>query len=120
MAPLLCFASVDSSDEEEDPELQLLESGKHDIICLESKTVAGGQGPMRSRKHHHMFPYHEEKMLQEAFKNDCISRSQSGKWHKAFKEGREKVAYEPRSGRPTTAQTEENVDRVREVLRSKL
>ncbi|GFV49703.1 protein GVQW3 [Trichonephila clavipes] len=57
-------------------------------------------------------------MLQEAFKDDCISRSQSGKWHKAFKEGREEVADKPRSGRPTTARTEENVDRVREVLRT--
>ncbi|XP_011699262.1 PREDICTED: putative uncharacterized protein FLJ37770, partial [Wasmannia auropunctata] len=57
-------------------------------------------------------------MLQEAFKDDCISRSQSGKWHKAFKEGREEIADEPRSGRPTTARTNENVDRVRKVLRS--
>ncbi|UYV61806.1 hypothetical protein LAZ67_1006676 [Cordylochernes scorpioides] len=55
-------------------------------------------------------------MLQKAFKDDCISRSQSGKWHKAFKEGREEVADKPRSGRPTTARTEENVDRVLEVL----
>ncbi|GFW13996.1 hypothetical protein TNCV_4701311 [Trichonephila clavipes] len=36
-------------------------------------------------------------MLQEAFKDDCISRSQSGKWYKAFKEGREEVTDEPRS-----------------------
>ncbi|GFU05144.1 protein GVQW3 [Trichonephila clavipes] len=57
-------------------------------------------------------------MLQEAFKDDCISRSQSWKWHKAFKKGREEVADEPRSGRPTIARTEENVDRVREVLRT--
>ncbi|GFW95483.1 protein GVQW3 [Trichonephila clavipes] len=57
-------------------------------------------------------------MLQEAFKADCISRSQSGKWHKAFKEGQEEVADEPRSGRPTTARTEENVDRVRGILRT--
>ncbi|KAG5310861.1 MOS1T transposase, partial [Acromyrmex insinuator] len=57
-------------------------------------------------------------MLQEAFKDDCISRSQSGRWHKAFKEGREEVADEPRSGRPTTARTDENVNRVCEVLRS--
>ncbi|UYV64611.1 hypothetical protein LAZ67_3001306, partial [Cordylochernes scorpioides] len=55
-------------------------------------------------------------MLQKPFKDDCISRSQSGKWHKAFKEGREEVADEPRSGRPTTARTDENVDRVLEVL----
>ncbi|UYV74190.1 hypothetical protein LAZ67_11002371 [Cordylochernes scorpioides] len=57
-------------------------------------------------------------MLQKAFKNDCISRSQSGKWHKAFKEGLEEVADEPRSGCPTTARTDENVDRVLEVLRT--
>ncbi|UYV66373.1 hypothetical protein LAZ67_4001480 [Cordylochernes scorpioides] len=57
-------------------------------------------------------------MLQKAFKDDCISRSQCGKWHKAFKEGREEVADEPRSGRPTTARTDENVDRVLEVLRT--
>ncbi|UYV84494.1 hypothetical protein LAZ67_X002369 [Cordylochernes scorpioides] len=37
---------------------------------------------------------------------------------KAFKEGREEVADEPRSGRPTTARTDENVDRVLEVLRT--
>ncbi|EGI60235.1 FLJ37770-like protein, partial [Acromyrmex echinatior] len=38
--------------------------------------------------------------------------------HKAFKEGREEVADEPRSGRPTTARTDENMNRVCEVLRS--
>ncbi|GFX59504.1 protein GVQW3 [Trichonephila clavipes] len=57
-------------------------------------------------------------ILQEAFIVDCISRSRSGKWHKAFKEGQEEVADEPRSGRPTTDRTEENVDRVREILRT--
>ncbi|UYV83548.1 hypothetical protein LAZ67_23001439, partial [Cordylochernes scorpioides] len=36
----------------------------------------------------------------------------------AFKEGRKEVADEPRSGRPTTARTDENVDRVLEVLRT--
>ncbi|KAJ8962093.1 hypothetical protein NQ318_018047 [Aromia moschata] len=44
-------------------------------------------------------------MLQEAFKDDCISRSQSGRWHKAFKEGQEEVVNEPRSGRSTTTRT---------------
>ncbi|EGI62895.1 FLJ37770-like protein, partial [Acromyrmex echinatior] len=52
-------------------------------------------------------------MLQEAFK-DCISRSQFGRWHKAFKEGREEVA----DGPPTTARTDENVNRMCEVLPS--
>ncbi|UYV68491.1 MAN2B1 [Cordylochernes scorpioides] len=44
--------------------------------------------------------------------------AKSGKWHKAFKEGREEVADEPRSGRQTTARIDENVDRVLEVLRT--
>lgn len=57
-------------------------------------------------------------MLQEAFRDNCISKSQSGRWHKAFKEGREEVVDEPRSGRPTTARTDENVTRVRQVLRT--
>ena len=57
-------------------------------------------------------------MLQKAFKEECISKSQCGRWHKAFKEGREEVTDEPRSGRPTTARTDENVQRVREVLSS--
>ncbi|UYV79288.1 hypothetical protein LAZ67_17001917 [Cordylochernes scorpioides] len=70
----------------------------------------------------HPYPWirNPYRMLQKAFKDDCISRSQSGKWHKAFKEGREEVADEPRSGRPTTARTDENVDRVLEVLRTDL
>ncbi|XP_066602558.1 protein GVQW3-like [Prorops nasuta] len=58
------------------------------------------------------------KMLQEAFKEDCILRSQSGRWHQAFKDGREVIADEPHSGRPTTDKTDENVNRVCEVLRS--
>lgn len=57
-------------------------------------------------------------MLQEAFWDDCISSSQSGRWHKAFKEGWEETADEPCSGRPTTARTDENVNHVREFLRS--
>lgn len=58
------------------------------------------------------------RMLQEAFTDGCMSRSQCGRWHKAFKEGREEIADEPRPGRPTTARTDENVNRVRDVLRS--
>lgn len=50
-------------------------------------------------------------MLQEAFEDDFISRSRSGRWHKAFKEGQE-IADKPRFGRPTTARIDENVNRV--------
>ncbi|XP_033229673.1 protein GVQW3-like [Belonocnema kinseyi] len=55
-------------------------------------------------------------MLREAFKDDCISRSQSGRWYKAFSVGRTKVVDEQRSGRPTTARTDANVERVQKLL----
>jgi len=49
---------IDSSSDEDGEELQLIESGKHDIVCLQEKS---GTGVMRSRRHHPMYPYHEEK-----------------------------------------------------------
>ncbi|XP_042896061.1 protein GVQW3 [Parasteatoda tepidariorum] len=57
-------------------------------------------------------------MLQDDFKEECISGSQCGRWHKASKEGREMVTDEPCSGRPTTARPDENDQHVREVLKS--
>lgn len=52
---------VESSSDSEDEEG--LEAGKHDIIVLHEK--AGNQSMFRSRKHHPMFPYHEEKVKDE-------------------------------------------------------
>jgi hypothetical protein len=39
-------------------------------------------------------------------------------WHKRFKEGREDVKEDERSGRPETHWTEENVENVRKLVRS--
>ena len=39
------------------------------------------------------------------------------KWVKRFSEGRESVTDEERSGRPTTNRTEENIAKVRQILR---
>ena len=55
-------------------------------------------------------------MLKEAFGDACMSYSQAKKWHKAFKEGREAITDEARSGRPTTSRTDEHLTRVRELL----
>lgn len=55
-------------------------------------------------------------MLQKAFNDNYLSITQVGRWHKVFKEGRENVADEPRSGHPKTAKTDDNVKRVRKVL----
>ncbi|UYV62113.1 hypothetical protein LAZ67_1007843 [Cordylochernes scorpioides] len=51
-----------------------------------------------------------------AFKDDCLSYSQAKKWHKSFKEGREEVADEARSGRPLTSRKDANVTRAHDLL----
>lgn len=50
-------------------------------------------------------------------KEDCISKPQSRRWHKAFRESWEEIVDEPRSGRPITARNDKNVSWVRKVLR---
>lgn len=39
-------------------------------------------------------------------------------WFEAFSEGRGSTEDEPRSGRPSSSRTDENVDRIRDVVRS--
>jgi hypothetical protein len=38
------------------------------------------------------------------------------RWHKAFKEGRENVEDDPRSGRPISSTNDQNVEVVRDNL----
>ena len=58
------------------------------------------------------------KLLQEVYGNDTMSRTCFFERHGRFKEGREVVENDHRSGRPSTSRTNENVDRVRQKVRS--
>ena len=53
--------------------------------------------------------------LTEAYGDATLSRTMGFKWHKAFKEGRENVEDDPRSGRPISS-TNQNVEVVRAVM----
>lgn len=53
-------------------------------------------------------------VLEEA----CPSRSSIGSWYAEFRRTRQSVEDEPRTGRPPTAVTEENVNAVRELIES--
>ena len=46
-----------------------------------------------------------------------MSRSRIFEWHKRFKEGREDVEDDSRSGRPSTSRTADNVERVKQMVR---
>ena len=56
--------------------------------------------------------------LKQAYGEHALSRSQVFKWFKAFSEGRESIKDEPRSGRPLTSKTDNNVEIVGALLRS--
>ena len=57
-------------------------------------------------------------MIEKAYRKDALSKAQVLRWHKTFKEGREEVEDKQRSGRPSTAHTSDNVDKVKAILNS--
>ena len=57
-------------------------------------------------------------LLQEVYEDATMSRTRIFEWHKRFREGREDVEDDPKSGRPKTSRTNENVKHVREKVRS--
>ena len=56
--------------------------------------------------------------LQRAYGGHPLSRTQVFKWHKSFLEDRELVEDELRAGRFSTSKTDNNMERVRSVVRS--
>ena len=58
------------------------------------------------------------KLLQEVYGDDTMSRTRLFEWHRRFKDGREEMEDDRRSGRPSTSRTDENVERVRQKVRS--
>ena len=58
------------------------------------------------------------KLLQEVDVDATMSRTRNLELHKRFKDAREDVEDDPRSGRSTTSRTNENVEGVREKVRN--
>jgi len=56
--------------------------------------------------------------LQRDYGKHSLSMAQGFRWHKSFLEGLEQVDEEPRAGRPSTSKTDDNVERVRSLVRS--
>ena len=57
-------------------------------------------------------------LLTVAYGECAMKKSSVFGWHRRFKEGRENVQDDPRSGQPKMQRTDANVDRVRKLVRS--
>ena len=55
-------------------------------------------------------------LLTEVYGDQCLSHTQVFEWFKKFKEGRDYVGDDPKSGRPSTAKTQENVEKVARIF----
>jgi hypothetical protein len=56
-------------------------------------------------------------LLTEAYSEDCMSWAHVFEWHKRFLEGRESLKDDDRPGHPRTAVTDDNVEKVQDVIR---
>jgi len=57
-------------------------------------------------------------LLQQAYGEDEMDRTQVFDWFRRFKEGRSSVESEPRSGRQSTSRNEEIIAKVRTIVRN--
>ncbi|XP_071649994.1 protein GVQW3-like [Temnothorax longispinosus] len=55
-------------------------------------------------------------MLKKCFGNDTLEKTVVYQWHERFRSGRKSVKDDKRSGRPSTSKTDENVDKVKEIV----
>lgn len=54
-------------------------------------------------------------LLRQAYGAAAMKKTSVFEWHKRFKEGRDDVKDDERSGRPRTRRTDENVEKVRKL-----
>jgi len=56
-------------------------------------------------------------MLQQAYGEDCLSRTQCHEWHQRLKSGRTSTEEDPKSGRPSTSMDDDHVEKVLAMIR---
>ena len=57
-------------------------------------------------------------MLQQVYEEETMSRTHAFERHKRLKEGWKEVEDDPRSGRPSTSRTADNIERVKQMVRA--
>lgn len=56
------------------------------------------------------------KMLEKAFGESCLGKTQAYEWYKRFKGGRTSLDHDEIPGRPTTSVTEENIESAKQIV----
>ena len=56
-------------------------------------------------------------MLQQAYREDCWSRTQCYEWYQRFKSGRTSIEDDPKSGRHSSSTGEDHIEKMRSVIR---
>ena len=56
-------------------------------------------------------------LIEKAYGDAALSRTTIFEWHKRFREGRERVKDDERSGRPTTSRTDDNMAAVDKMVK---
>ncbi|PNF41706.1 hypothetical protein B7P43_G03454 [Cryptotermes secundus] len=56
-------------------------------------------------------------MLKTVYKDDAMGKTQVFQWFSRFKNGEMSIYDKPRSSRPSTARTHENVEKIREIIK---
>lgn len=57
-------------------------------------------------------------LLKEVYGNECLSRARVFEWFKRFQDGREDVQDDSRPGRPSTSKTDDNIEKIGNLIRS--
>lgn len=57
------------------------------------------------------------RILKNTYGDKCLSKTQVFEWHRRFKQGREVVDDNERSGRPAEVITKQNVEKVRDFVK---
>jgi len=58
--------------------------------------------------------------LQQAYGEECLSRTQCHEWYQLFKSGRTSIKDDPKCGRPSTTMDGDHVEKVLAVIRQSL
>ena len=56
-------------------------------------------------------------MLQQAYGEDCLSRTQCHEWHQRFKSSRTSIDDSPKSGQPSMSLDDDHIEKVLAVIR---